>query len=119
MKVVKFSWITTLAWLLVVFFLVGAIGNIFASEQIAADYARWGYPGWFHYFTGAVELIVAILLAVASVRFWGAALGSLVMCAALLTVLLHGEFGHAIAPLIVMVLSIAIAWNGKPKRATD
>ena len=36
---IEFSWKSILAYLLAAFFLVGAIGNTFVSEEIAADYA--------------------------------------------------------------------------------
>lgn len=52
----------TLAWLLAAFFLFGAYGNTFLSEENAAAYAAWGYPGWFHYVTAALELTAALLL---------------------------------------------------------
>jgi hypothetical protein len=32
------------------------------------------------------------------------------MCAALGTVVIHGEYGHAVAPLIVAGLSILVGW---------
>lgn len=116
MKLSEFSWKTLLAWLLAAFFLIGAIGNIFATEQIAADYARWGYPGWFHYLTGSLELITAMLLALISLRFWGAVLGAVLMVAASSTVLLHREYGHAIAPLVVLASSAAVGWWARSKR---
>lgn len=112
----KLSWKSILAWLLVSFFFVGAMGNIFVSENIAADYARWRYPDWFHYVTGSLELITAILLALRSSRLWGALLGSLVMVGAILTLLVHQEFGHAIAPLIVLFLSGVTAWANRTAR---
>jgi len=59
---IEFSWKSILAYLLAAFFLVGAIGNTFVSEEIAADYARWGYPDGFHFVTAAFELGVAGLL---------------------------------------------------------
>jgi len=69
MKSTEFSWKTLLAYLLATFFLVGAVGNIFASDDMAADYARWGYPAWFHYLTGLLELIASALLMSKSLRF--------------------------------------------------
>lgn len=104
MNLARFSWRTLLAYLLATFFLVGSMGNIFVSEGIAADYTRWGYPTWFHYVTGFLELAAAVLLWVAAWRFWGALLGAAVMLAAAATVMLHGEYVHAIAPLVVVAI---------------
>jgi hypothetical protein len=60
-----------------------------------------GYPHWFHFVTGSLELATAVLLAKARTRLWGSALGCTVMLAALATVALHGEYGHGVPPLIV------------------
>ncbi len=116
MKLAKLPWETFLAWLLAAFFLIGSIGNIFASEQIAADYARWGYPAWFHYLTGSLELIAAILLIPHSRRLWGAVLGVGIMAAACATVVLNKEYTHAIAPFVVLLLSLFIAWINRPNQ---
>ncbi len=104
----KPKWATILRWLLVAFFAVGGIGNIFASEAILADYQRWGYPGWFHYLTGVLELATAILL-LTRYRLAGALLGCFVMAGTLATVLIHGDYCHPIPPLIVFAFSSLVA----------
>lgn len=104
----RLSWPSILAWLVAAFFLVGAIGNAFPSEGIAADYARWGYPDWFHYVTALLELAAALLLAYRPTRLAGAGVGSLVMLAAAATTLFHGEASHAIAPLVVLGLTVLV-----------
>lgn len=93
---------TRLAWLLAGFFLIGGIGNIFASETILADYARWGYPAGFQYLTGTLELLCAGLL-LARPRL-GAAVGGAVILGALGTVLWHAEWLHALPPALIFAL---------------
>ena len=95
---------------LAAFFVVGSLSNIFAPGSIYEEYLRWGYPHWFHFVTGSLELTTAVLLAQARTRLWGAALGCTVMLAALATVTLHGEYGHGVPPLIVATLSIVVGW---------
>ena len=90
--------------------------NIFAPLSIYEEYLRWGYPRWFHFVTGSLELTTAVLLARAQTRLWGSALGCSVMLAALLTVTLHGEYGHGVAPLGVAALSIVVGWIAWRKR---
>lgn len=104
----KIHWASVLAWLLAAFFLVGAYGNTFVSPEIAADYARWGYPDWFHYVTAVIELTTAILLAWRPLRLLGALLGCAVMSSAAATVLLHAEYSHAIPPAVVLALSAVL-----------
>jgi len=106
----KISWRQISALGLAAFFVVGSLTNIFASPSIYAEYLRWGYPEWFHFVTGSLELTTAVLLARAQTRLWGSALGSTVMLAALATVTLHGKYGHGMAPLIAAALSIFVGW---------
>jgi hypothetical protein len=101
---------------LAAFFVVGSLSNIFAPGSIYEEYLRWGYPHWFHFVTGSLELTTAVLLAQARTRLWGSALGCTVMLAALATVTLHGEYGHGVPPLIVATLSIVVGWIAWRKR---
>ncbi len=97
-----------LGWLLAAFFLFGAWGNLFLSAENAAAYAAWGYPAWFHYVTALLELTAAVLLIGAASRPHGAALGALVMAAATLTTVVHGDYGHSTAPAIVLAASLGV-----------
>jgi hypothetical protein len=106
----KIPWRQALAWGLAAFFVAGSLGNLVAPRSIYEEYLKWGYPHWFHFVTGSLELATAVLLTRAPTRLWGAALGCTVMCAALATVAIHGEYGHAVAPLIVAGLSILVGW---------
>ena len=99
---------SVLAWLLAAFFLFGAYGNTFISEENAAAYLAWGYPGWFHYITATLELAAGLLLLRTALRPFGAGLGALVMAAAALTTLVNADFAHTIAPSIVLVVSLVV-----------
>jgi len=48
----------------------------------------------------------------------GAALGCTVMLAALATVIIHGEYGHAAPPLVAAALSFVVGWITWRKRRT-
>lgn len=109
-------WRVILAWLLAAFFLLGGTLNMFASPEILADYDRWGYPSGFNRFTGLLEWLAALLILLRRTRFVGSLLGASVMAAAALTVLLHGEYGHAVPPLIVMCVSLLTAALWRPER---
>jgi uncharacterized membrane protein len=104
----KISWRQVLAWALAAFFVAGSLSNIFAPRSIIEEYVRWGYPHWFHFVTGSLELATAVLLARAATRLWGAALGCTLMCAALGTVIIHSEYAHAAPPLVVAGLAIVV-----------
>ena len=115
----KISWRQISALALAAFFVVGSLTNIFAPPSIYEEYLRWGYPRWFHFVTGSLELTTAVLLARAQTRLWGAALGCTVMLAALATVTLHGEYGHGVAPLVAASLSILVGWIAWRKRLSS
>lgn len=115
----KLDWKSILVWLLAAFFIVGGSMNIFASSDVVADYERWGYPGWFHYITGALELSAAALLLRSRTRLPGAVLASLVMAGAAVTVLWNGEFSHSLAPLAVLAVAVLVGYlnrAGVPRR---
>lgn len=99
-----------LSWLLAIFFVVGGLANLFASDQVRQDYQAWGYPAWFHYVTGVLELTTAALLAFPRTRLVGSTLGAFVMTAAAATVLVNAEYAHALAPLIVLSFVGVDAW---------
>jgi hypothetical protein len=115
----KISWPQVSALALAAFFVVGSLSNIFAPGSIYEEYLRWGYPHWFHFVTGSLELTTAVLLAQAPTRLWGSALGCTVMLAALATVTLHGEYGHGVPPVIVATLSIVVGWIAWRKRLSS
>ena len=113
----KISWRQVLPIILAAFFVVGSLSNIFAPGSIYEEYLRWGYPRWFHFVTGSLELTAAILLFRAPSRLLGSALGCTVMLAALATVIIHGEYGHAVPPLVAATLSLLVGWTSWRKRA--
>jgi uncharacterized protein YybS (DUF2232 family) len=106
-----FTWNATLAWVLAAFFIVGSVINVLAPGSTAAEYQRWGYPDWFHFVTGALELAAAVLLALTSTRLLGAGLGVVVMLAAIATVVLHGEYFRAAPPFVVLILLALVIWT--------
>lgn len=81
----RFGWQLVLSWVLAAFFVFAGLLNIVAPASLLQDYERWGYPGWFHYATGALELLSAALLAWPARRKSGAAVGMSVIAAAVVT----------------------------------
>lgn len=106
----KISWRQALPFVLAAFFVVGSLSNIFAPGSIYQEYLKWGYPRWFHFVTGSLELTAAFLLLRARSRLFGSTLGCGVMLAALATVIIHGEYAHAVPPLIVATWSLVVGW---------
>ncbi|MFK3737570.1 DoxX family protein [Massilia sp. TN1-12] len=95
------TWRGLLQWVLVAFFALAGLLNMLGTAALLAEYRRWGYPGWFHYVTGTLELSSALLQARRTTAKVGAALGAAVMAAAFLTLVFHREWLHAAFPLTV------------------
>jgi len=95
-------------WLLAAGFLGAGIMNVIGLATIKADFARWGYPGWWHILTGGIEIICAALMATQASRIIGLALGAVIIAAAIVTVLRHRDFSH-LAPLGVFVVFLVLA----------
>ncbi|MEX3951663.1 DoxX family protein [Paraburkholderia sp. EG287B] len=95
-------------WLLAAGFFGAGLFNAIGTPASQGDYARWGYPRWWGRLTGALEMLSAVLIALPATRMIGLALGTLIIAAAVLTVLRHRDFSHLV-PLGVFVAVIAIA----------
>jgi hypothetical protein len=96
--------IQILTWALAAFFLLAFFNNTFAVKLVGPEYRRWGYPDWFHFVSGGMDLAVALLLPLAVTRLFGEALGCGIMLVAIATVVFHREYHRAAPPLIVFVL---------------
>jgi hypothetical protein len=93
------SWIQLLTWALAAFFLLAFFINTFAVKLVGPEYRRWGYPDWFHFVSGSMDLAVALLLPMAMTRLFGVTLGCGIMLAAMATVIYHREYHRAAPPL--------------------
>jgi hypothetical protein len=100
----RLPWTQILNWVLTAFFVVGFVINTFAVKVVGPEYRRWGYPDWFHFASGGLDLMVALLLLRNLTRPFGVALGCVIMLVAIATVVRHREYRRAAAPLIVFVL---------------
>jgi DoxX-like family len=95
-------------WLLVAGFFGAGLFNAIGTPGTQSDFARWGYPRWWGFFTGGLEIISAVLIALPASRIVGLALGAVIIAAAVVTVIRHRDFPHLV-PLSVFVALIALA----------
>ena len=112
------TWKRILLWaltaLLAAFFLVAGGSKLASSASSSANFARWGYPGWFMYVVGVVEAGGAIALLVPRVAGFAALLLCGTMAGAALTHLIHGETTAAPVPLVLLAF---VALVGYARRA--
>jgi len=88
--------------LLVVAFLSAAFVHVWGPQRLRAAYARWGYTDGHRYAAAAVNLVVALLLALPSYQILGAGLGALMLFFAIVTLLSHREYAGAASRFTVL-----------------
>ena len=95
-------------WLLVAGFFGAGLFNAIGAPATENEFVRWGYPRWWGRFTGGLEMMSAVLIALPVSRIVGLALGAVIIAAAVLTVLRHRDLSRLV-PLSVFVALIALA----------
>jgi hypothetical protein len=95
-------------WLLVVALFGAGLFNAIGTRATQDDFARWGYPPWWCRVTGGLEIISASLIALPAGRGLGMVLGTIIIAAAIVTVLRRRELSHT-PPLGVFVALLVLA----------
>lgn len=93
-----------------IFFIVAGGKKLFAQEAQIDSFFRWGYPFWFLYLIGAMELMGGISLFIPQLRFYAALLLSITMVGAFMTHLRSGEMEAISVPLILLIVLLMLAW---------
>jgi len=102
------TWV--LSVILALAFLGAGAAKLSAQPMMVTEFAVFGYPQWFMYLTGLIEIVAAILLLVPRLAGIGAGLLVCVMVGALYSHLAHGQSEAIRLPAILLVASIALAW---------
>ena len=100
---------TLSVWLLVAGFFGAGLVNIVGTRAMRAEYVAWGYPEWWHWVTGGLEIVTATSIAIPLLRGAGIGLGTLVILAAVVTLLRHRAYSQlppAVAFLVVIALVV-------------
>lgn len=106
--------ITTLRVVLGLAFLTIAAVKLTGSLQTPQMFANIGWGQWFRYFTGALDLIGAVLVLLPRSAFHGALI---LMCTVGFAVVLTfaGRINDSpLAPLALTVIAAAVAWVTRP-----
>jgi putative oxidoreductase len=94
-------------------FLASGGAKLAGLEFEIVAFERWGYPLWFMYFIGAVEVTGAVGLLVRRVSAAAAAGLALMMLGAMGTHVLHAEWGMLAAAAVIFGLSVVRAFIGR------
>ena len=102
------------AWvisLLLAFVFVGAGSAKLRGDGLMIEFfVSFGYPIWFMYFTGLVEVIGAVLLLVPRLSGIGTVLLICVMLGALVSKMAHGQADTAFVPLALLGLLLILGY---------
>ena len=106
------------------FFIVAGGGKLLGQEAQIDSFFRWGYPLWFLYLTGTIELVSGVCLLIPQLRFFAVLALSVTMVGAFMTHLRAGEMAAVPVPLVLLVLLLILAWTirhppGKIRSGTD
>ena len=108
--------IASLSILLALIFLAAGGTKLTSPDTHADAFARWGYPMWFLYVTGMVEVAGALLILVPAARFYGAVVLGCTMLGAAYTHLRADELQAVPIPLVLMALAGVVAWACWPPK---
>jgi|TARA_R100000935_G_scaffold22636_1_gene41621 putative oxidoreductase len=97
--------------LLAAIFLLTGLAKLAGLEFEIQAFERWGYPLWFMYLVGFIEVSGAVALLFKQVRALAAAGLGLFMIGPVVTHVLHAEWGMMMVALAIMLFSVWIAWQ--------
>jgi putative oxidoreductase len=109
--------IAVLSVALALLFLFAGSSKLFSPIMHARDFQDWGYPHWFIYVVGGIEVAGALLLLApfvrysAKLRLYGALLLAVDMIGATATHLKAGQMDRFTLPLTLCVLCLVVAYG--------
>jgi len=114
-------------WVVAVEFFVGAVTKYWpGTGPLGSDYAEkftnWGYPSWFRFVVGTIELVSSILLVIPNrrLRFIGAVSLLFVLIGATTThIVNHNALSESLAAPTHLLVAAVIALANWPARWQD
>lgn len=100
--------------LLVAFFLFMGTKNLLGDEQMARDFARWGYSDGFRQLTALLQIGGALLLVLPSTAFVGGVLLSGILLGALGTHMRHDPPAALVSPAVFLTLVAVVLVAHRP-----
>jgi uncharacterized membrane protein YphA (DoxX/SURF4 family) len=108
------TWVLTV--LLALAFFAAGFAKLAGAARMVAQFTTFGYPIWFMYVTGAIEVMSAILILVPRFAAVGAGLIVCVMIGAIVALLSHGQASMIGAPVVLLILAVLVGtlrgWGG-------
>jgi hypothetical protein len=102
MDIVYEDWPGLIALSLVGVFGSAGLLHLFGPRWLRQVYARWAFPRSFHLVIGVFDIVASAFLAFDATRVWGVMLGSFIMFVAVIILLRHCKYIHAIPAIAMM-----------------
>ncbi len=92
-------------------FIMAGGAKLMGNHSQVEHFAQWGYPLWFLYVTGMIEVGGGICLFIPKAQFYGIVVLSMTMVGAALTHLRAGEMEAFPVPVVLLCLLAMLAWT--------
>ncbi|MEX0828805.1 MAG: DoxX family protein [Nitrospirales bacterium] len=92
-------------------FIMAGGAKLMGNPSQVEHFSQWGYPLWFLYLTGVIEVVGGICLFIPKAQFYGIVVLSITMVGAALTHLRAHEMNAFPVPLILLALLVTLAWT--------
>ena len=115
MKKVNWKQIGLYAVLGVLTLMMGSsgIGKLVSTQEWLIEWDKYGYPLWFMYAIGILQVVGSIMLWLQKTRFWAAALFAVIMVGAVFTHINTGEYIGIPSNVVLLVLSAVVMWANR------
>ena len=104
--------IRIVSWILALIFLLSGGAKLVGLEFEIEAFTRWGYPLWFMYLAGALEVAGGIALLVPRLSALASAGLAAFMIGAVATHVVHAEWARLVVALAIMLTAAWRAWAG-------
>jgi uncharacterized membrane protein YphA (DoxX/SURF4 family) len=102
------TWV--LSGLIALVMIMAGASKLRGAEEQVKGFAAMGYPTWFLYATGVIEVVGGILLLIPKTAVFGVLLLGATMVGAVVSLLKIGDVGHAPIPLVFLLVIALIGW---------
>ena len=97
--------------LLALLFLLNGGMKVFG--MMVDEFALWGYPAWFQYVIGVVEVLAGVGFLRRATRFPAAAVVVVIMLGAIYTLVRAGAAAQAAVPAVALILALFVGKNSR------
>ena len=106
------KFIKTALWVVLgAMFIIAGGAKLMGEHSQVEHFEQWGYPLWFLYLTGLIEVGGGLCLFIPKAQFYGIVVLSITMVGAALTHLRAHEMSAFPVPLVLLTLLMTLAWT--------